>query len=264
MKPSGVVTLLTDFGPADGYSAAMKGVLLTQSPGVVVVDISHDVPRHDIAAGAFVLASAAPYFPRGTVHVAVVDPGVGSHRSAVAVRAQSGWFIGPDNGLLWQAVGESLVDLVSIEQVPGSAQELSSTFHGRDLFAPAAAFIARGGALPDLGPSRKKLTELGVPWAKRSDRGVEGVVIYVDGFGNIITNIRRADLPTAADRVVVKVGETLIRGLVSCYSDVRPGMLCSLIGSENLLEIAVTEGDAASRLGASRGTPVVCRAIRKG
>lgn len=264
MQPSGVVTLLTDFGLSDGYTAAMKGVLLTQAPGVVLVDISHEVPRHDIAAGAFILASATPCFPSGTIHVAVVDPGVGSGRSAVAVRTHNGWFVGPDNGLLWQVVGESLVELVAIEQVPGSNLKVSSTFHGRDLFAPAAAFIARGGALPDLGPVQKNLTELDVPWAKRSDRVVEGVVIHVDGFGNIITNIRRVDLPTSADRVVVRVGETLIRGLVNCYADVPSGTLCSLIGSENLLEIAVAEGDAASKLGVSRGTPVVCRVISEG
>jgi len=263
MKPNGVVTLLTDFGLVDSYVAAMKGVLLSMAPAATLVDISHLVPRHDIAAGAYVLASAAPNFPEGTVHLAVVDPGVGSSRAAVALRTQSAWYVGPDNGLLWQAAGESVEELVIIDRVPGYTRPRSSTFHGRDLFAPAAGHIVRGGELSELGAGVHALSPLEVPWARRAGHVVEGVVVHVDGFGNIVTNIRREDLPESSERVVVKIEGVLIRGLVTCYDEVPEGTLCALFGSEDRLEISVSSGSASKRLGVDRGAGVVCRVIEE-
>jgi len=261
MTPSGVVTLLTDFGLADGYVAAMKGVLLTRAPGVVIVDNTHLVRRQNVISGSFVLASAARHFPNGTVHVAVVDPGVGTSRAGVAVQTSTGWFVGPDNGLLNKAVGDEPTEVVELESVPGWERERSATFHGRDLFAPAAAHIALGGRLADLGARRRggALAPLDLPTPKRGPRSVSGEVIHVDGFGNAITNVPREALPTSPSRTVVEVGAVVLHGLVSCYADVPAGTPCALIGSDGLLELAVNLGDASAELGLEPGAPVVCR-----
>lgn len=258
---SGIVTLLSDFGLADSYVASMKGVLLTRAPGLVLVDMTHLVPRFDIVSGAYVLSSAAPAFPRGTVHLAVVDPGVGSSRPAVAVRTPTAWFVGPDNGLLTLAAGRAIVEVVDITTVPGWGGERSATFHGRDVFAPAAAHIALGGQLEALGPIRAggRLAPLELPPLETRPGRVVGKVVHVDGFGNAITNIPRDALPTDPARAVVEAGGVILRGLVTCYADVPAGAPCALVGSGGLLEVAVSQGDASAALGLERGATVVCR-----
>ena len=260
MRPSGIVTLTTDFGLADGYVGAVKGVLLGLAPGCVVVDVSHLVARHDVVGGAFVLAQAAAHFPEGTVHLAVVDPTVGSDRAAVAVEYRGGWLVGPDNGLLTRAAGERVRAIVGIERVPGAVRAPSPTFHGRDLFAPAAAHLATGGALSDLGPPRASLAPLAGGEVERRGDLVVGRALHVDGFGNVVTSLMPADLPDPPESVVFEVGPVLIRGLVRTYADVAPGEVCVLVGSDGFLEVAVREGSAAEAFGLVRGTTVVCRA----
>lgn len=257
MSPSGVITLLSDFGLADGYVAAMKGVLLQLAPGCSLVDVTHLVARHDIVGGGFVLASAVPFFAEGTVHLAVVDPGVGSDRPAVALRTSTAWYVGPDNGLLWRAAGADLVEGVAIEAVPGFDRPRSATFHGRDLFAPAAAHLARGEPLSDLGPGVTDLVQPDLPGPEVGSGRVSGEVLHIDHFGNMITNVALGDLPDGPGDLITEVGGSRIKGLVRCYADAKPGSLCVLIGSEGLLEIAMTEGSAADRLGAARRVPVV-------
>jgi S-adenosylmethionine hydrolase len=257
MVPSGVITLLSDFGLADGYVAAMKGMLLRLAPGVSLVDVTHIVPRHDVVSGGFVLASAAPFFPVGTIHLAVVDPGVGSSRSAVAIATSSAWFVGPDNGLLWRAAGGDLVEVVEIQTIPGFDGARSTTFHGRDVFAPAAAHLARGGPLRELGPDHPGLARLELPQPDIESGTVTGEVLHIDHFGNVITNIAGDDVPRGSGVLVTFIGGTRISDLVQCYADAAPGALSALIGSEGLLEIAVVEGSAVARLGVGRGDRVV-------
>lgn len=259
MEPSGVITILSDFGLADGYTAAMKGVILGLAPAAVLVDVTHLVARHDVIGGAYVLATSAPYFPRGTVHLVVVDPGVGSSRAAVAVRTPSAWFVGPDNGVLVRAVGERVEEVVEIHEVPGRGGPQSATFHGRDLFAPAAAHLCLGRPMGALGPERSGLEPLPVPGLTRDDEGLAGEIIHIDHFGNAVSNIPSGDLPSDRGGLVVEVAGAVISGVARTYSDVEPGTVCALVGSDELLEVAVTEGSAAERLGLTRGDAVRVR-----
>lgn len=259
MESSGVITLLTDFGLADGYVASMKGVLLRFAPRVVQVDITHLVAPHDVVGGAFVLASAAPYFPPGTLHLAVVDPGVGTSRSAVAVRTKDAWYVGPDNGLLWRAAGEQIEEVFEIETVPELELPRSRTFHGRDLFAPAAAYLALGNDPARLGSRQQSLTPLDLPKARVEGDLISGEVIHIDHFGNVITNIEAKQIPAPPAELTIEVAGRKIEGLIGCYGDAPAETLCALIGSDDLLEIAVSEGSAEELLEISRSALVTCQ-----
>jgi S-adenosylmethionine hydrolase len=244
-----IVTLLTDFGTADGYVAEMKGVLLSAAPGVQLVDATHDVPPHDVEYARLTLARYWRRFPVGTVHLAIVDPGVGSARRAIAVRSHDRFLVGPDNGVLSPALLMPGARAVELEVPPGA----SATFHGRDVFAPAAARLAAGAALDALGPPCDDCLVRRTAEAHRlDDGGVQGEVIAVDRFGNLITNL-----------VTARAGEIEIGGfrlpIRRTYADVAPGALVALPGSSGLLEVAMREGSAADRLGVSRGTAVVFR-----
>jgi hypothetical protein len=249
-----IVTLLTDFGTADGYVAEMKGVLLTQAPGVALVDVSHDVAAHDVEGARLALARYWRRFPPGTVHLAVVDPGVGSSRAALAVESDGRYLVGPDNGVLSPALLLAGARAVRLAVGPRAAP----TFHGRDVFAPAAARLAAGAPLDALGDPAHDPVVRRTPEARRlADGAIEGCVIAVDRFGNAITNL-------VAGAAVARGGGTL-----SCagrevpvrrvYADVEPGAPVALVGSNGLLEIAVREGSAAARLGVVRGARVVLR-----
>lgn len=242
-----LITLLTDFGTADGYVAEVKGVLLSQTPGVQVVDLSHDIAPHDVEGARLTLARCWRRFPAGTVHLVVVDPGVGSARPALAVRSD-GWFlVGPDNGVLSPALlvpGASAVAL----PVPPAA---SPTFHGRDVFAPAAAALAGGVPLDSLGtPAADPVIRRTPEAVRESDGSLRGEVIAIDRFGNAITNIagHNAGVVAVAGHVVE---------ICRTYADVDPGSLVALTGSSDMLEIAVRDGSAAERLGIRRGTAVI-------
>lgn len=245
MRP--LITLLTDFGTADGYVAEMKGVLLTLAPEAMVVDLSHEIPPHDIELARLTVARYWRRFPEGAVHLAVVDPGVGTSRRCVAVESDRRWLVGPDNGILSPALLLAGARAVALP-VPPSA---SRTFHGRDVLAPAAAALAQGTPLDALGPALDapvvRRTREAV---RREDGAVVGEVIAIDRFGNAITN-----LLGARNGVLAAGGRPVpIRGT---YADVALGAPVAICGSSGLLEIAVREGNAAATLGLTRGAPVV-------
>ncbi len=246
-----IVTLLTDFGTADGYVAEMKGVILSAAPEVALVDVSHDVAAHDVEGGRLAIARYWRRFPPGTVHVAVVDPGVGSERAALAVESDGRWLLGPDNGLLSPALLIAGARAVTLP-VPSRA---APTFHGRDVFAPAAATLAAGAPLDALGPPADSPIVRRTPEAHRlADGSIAGEVIAVDRFGNAITNLV-SRLGSGGE--VVIGGRALALGRV--YADVAPGSPLALTGSNGLIEIAVRDGSAAQALGLRRGAPVVLR-----
>ena len=253
--PGGIVTLTTDFGTSDGYVGAMKGVILGRAPGVAIHDVAHEVAPQNVAHGAAVMRTACPWFPPGSVHVGVVDPGVGTERAPVVLLAGGHIFVGPDNGLCslaTEALG-GLDEARRIDQAGALAAALpgvtSATFHGRDVFAPTAAVLASGHISPaDVGPLHDPLT---LPAAKpRTLEGeVRGRVTHVDRFGNAITDIAAADLagrPAAAYAARVHDRDV---DLVRTYADVDEGTACALVGSEGFVEIAVRGGNAAALLG---------------
>jgi S-adenosyl-L-methionine hydrolase (adenosine-forming) len=250
MRP--IVTLLTDFGTADGYVAEMKGVILSSAPDANVVDVSHDIAPQDVDAGRLVVARYWRRFPTGTVHVAVVDPGVGSSRAAIAVASDGRFLVGPDNGLLSPALllpGARVVEL----PVPSHA---SPTFHGRDVFAPAAAMLLAGVPIDTLGAPHDSPEIRRLPEARRlPDGSIGGEVVTIDRFGNAITNL----LVRGRAEVVVNGATLPVR---RTYADVEPGAAIALTGSNGLVEIAVRDGSAAERLGLRRGAPVVLRTLR--
>ena len=246
-----VMTLLTDFGLDDTYVGQMKGAILTVAPSVTLVDLTHAVPPQDVFAGAFLLWSAVEPFPSGTIHVAVVDPGVGSARRAVAIRSGRGdVFVGPDNGLLWPALERlgGCEQAIELNEAKFWRNEVSSTFHGRDLFGPIAGHLANGVPLDQLGGYIDDPVKLELP----QPRGLAGEVLHVDTYGNLITNLPAASLPPS---VVVIVNGKRAKS-AAYYAAVEPGELLALIGSSGLLEISARDTSAAALTGAARGTPV--------
>jgi hypothetical protein len=255
-----VITLTTDFGQSDGYVAAMKGVLLSFCPDAAVVDVSHQVPPQSIIQGAYVLSTIPPYFPAGTIHLAVVDPGVGGGRRAVAVRSARATYVAPDNGLLSLALAaDPPQDAVLLEPGRGWAGSgpISATFHGRDLFAPAAARLACGAHLPDLGtplPLDGLVRLAGLEPEHLPDGSWQGQVLHVDHFGNLITSFTAGRIPGA--ECSIRVGPATVAGLRPTFSAVAPGELLAYVGSSGHLEIAVRDGSAAARLNVKPGDPV--------
>lgn len=253
-----IVTLTTDFGLADGYVAAMKGVLLSRCPAARLVDVSHEIAPGAIAAAAFVLGQAAFHFPAGTVHLVVVDPGVGSARRGLACEIDGHRFVCPDNGLLhWAARGRS-VRAFALERPERWRAEPSAVFHGRDVFAPVAAFLACGGELAELGGelAGDSLVELALPPPARAGEGSSATVVHVDRFGNLITDLR-VDA-SLAGRARVEIADRTVP-FARTYSDVEPGELVALRGSSGLLEVACNGGSAARVLGAAVGLVIILR-----
>jgi hypothetical protein len=261
MRP--VVALLTDFGRLDHYAGAMKGAILSACPEATIVDVTHEVPAHDVAAGALALEAAYRYFPAGTVFAAVVDPGVGSERRPIAARAGRWLFVGPDNGLfthVLEADRSARVRLIAnprLMRVPPSA-----VFHGRDIFGPVAGHLAGGVALDEVGPAVSDPVRLEHPSRTRTEDGWTGAVVHVDRFGNLTTNLLESDLAALGegrlDALEVRLGSEILP-LVRSYSDVAPGRPCALVGSSGRLEIAVRLGRAAALPGAGEGARVVVR-----
>lgn len=241
-----IITLTTDFGERDGYVGAIKGVIMRLAPEATVVDIAHDIPRGDIAHAAWVIASSTREFPYGSIHVVVVDPGVGGARREVLVRADGQWYLGPDNGV-FTYVFQPQWDAWVIEDAAFRAPRVSRTFHGRDVFAWTAAMLARGEDASKIGQAVKLAGTL--PWGPRS-KGA-GRVVHIDHYGNLIT-----DLPPAeAGRRISIAGQTL--AVVGTYEDVPSGQLLAYVGSAATIEIAVRDGRADTRLGVERGTLVL-------
>jgi S-adenosylmethionine hydrolase len=231
----------------------MKGVMLEVCPSATIVDVSHSVEPHSIAEAAFLLRSVYPYFPQGTIHCAVVDPGVGTDRKPIAIQSKQGFLVGPDNGIFTHVALEDELVESDGSLLSGGAVELvspefrrpqvSQTFHGRDIFAPAAAHLASGAPLRKLGPALKEIQLLDLPPPKRAANGVQGGVIHVDHFGNVTTNIGGEMIDQHAR---VAVGEVEIEGLSQSYQEKE---IVAIIGSSGLLEVAVRNGNASRRLG---------------
>ncbi len=252
-----IIALLTDFGSSDHYVAAMKGVMLGICPDATFVDITHDVPPQDILAGALEIEAVAPYLPPGTVVLGVVDPGVGSARRGIALETRALRFVGPDNGLFSLAGPSERV--VELREPTFARQTVSATFEGRDRFAPAAAWIASGADLSQLGPIVRDPVELKVARPIVCEGRVDGVVLRVDRFGNLVTNIGREAVGTLAPPLTIVLDGVTIERLSSTYAETPFGALCALVGSTDRLEIAVNGGSAAAALGMSRGARVQVR-----
>jgi S-adenosylmethionine hydrolase len=255
-----IITLTTDFGVCDSYVAQMKGVLLAISREVQIVDVTHAIPPQDVGRAAAVIAEIAGVFPAGTVHVAVVDPGVGSDRALLAAEAAGQRFLAPDNGLLkplFHRFPPARVHRLTNDRF--WRKPVSATFHGRDILAPVAAHWSRGIDLADFGPpvDVSALATMPLKEPRRVGRTLLGRVDSVDAFGNLITNIREADLPAGnRDTFAISVGGERITGINRTYSDRPPGSVAALIGSSGRLEIAVNGGNAARQLGVAVGMDV--------
>ncbi|MBM4329178.1 MAG: SAM-dependent chlorinase/fluorinase [Deltaproteobacteria bacterium] len=253
-----MITLTTDFGARDGYVAQMKGVIYTINPGVTVIDVTHDIQPFDIVEGALVLKGLARYYPEGTIHVAVVDPGVGGTRRGLALRCGERIYLGPDNGLfslvlraagLWHAREIRNRDYMRPDPHP--------TFHGRDVFAPVAAHLSAGAPFEVLGPEVADPVLLHFPEPIRTDRGVNGEIVHVDRFGNLATNIDASmlDKPFAH----LRAGTVYIRRLSRYFGEVDEGRPLALINSFGYLEISVNRRNASEVLGIGRGDKVRLR-----
>jgi S-adenosylmethionine hydrolase len=248
-----LITLLTDFGTVDSYVAEVKGALLSAAPRATLVDVTHAVPQGDVQAGAYLLGRVWQRFPPGTVHLAVVDPGVGTERAALALGARGHHFVGPDNGLFTFVLRDTEVQIVSLATPDGA----SPTFHGRDLFAPAAAALARGAALADLGePFAGMPTRLVYREPHHEGKSVIGQVVYVDRFGTLVTNLTAELVPSYA---VLEVEGLEVGRLRRTFGDVPTGGLVAYLGSGGQIEIAVRDGSAARRLGMGVGGRIRAR-----
>jgi len=255
-----IVALLTDFGTSDPYLGAMKGAVLAACPEATLVDLVHEVPPHDVLAGALALDAAWPPFPPGSVFLGVVDPGVGSPRRGLALAAAGHLFVGPDNGLFTLVLrGATAARVHAVENERLFRRPVSPVFHGRDVFGPVAGRLAAGLPLEEVGPPVGDPVRLELPEPRLlGDDGWEAAVLRVDRFGNLTTCLPAAVLGEAADRpggLRVLVGDAAAP-FVRTYADVPAGGLCSLVGSSGYLEVAVREGSAADRLGAVAGTAV--------
>jgi len=249
---SSIVTLTTDFGARDGYVAQMKGVILTINPQAPIVDVTHDIRPFSILEGALVLKGVSRYFPAGTIHVGVIDPGVGSARRSMVLRSGRQFFVGPDNGLFslilrtsdsWQAREIATDELILDSPHP--------TFHGRDIFAPLAAHLSLGTELTAVGPLIENPVMLPIPGAIRTDDGLQGRVIHIDRFGNLTTNIEGSALKRPVAMVLIRDIE--IRRIGRFFADAAEGEPLALINSFGYLEIAVNRGNASSELGVGIG-----------
>ena len=255
-----IITLTTDFGLKDSYVAEMKAVILSITREVHLVDVTHEVEPQQIVEAALAVDAAAAFFPPGTIHVAVVDPGVGTARRGIVVVAGGQLFVGPDNGLFTPVVTRGAWTAFELAAQEHRLPDVSRTFHGRDVFAPAAAHLALGVAPARFGPP--VADPVCLPWteARAVADGCAGTVIHVDRFGNLVTSISAAQVAevTGDGEAAVKVAGHLLP-LVGTYADLPPGGMGALVGSRNRLEVVVREGSAAARLRAHRGTPVLLR-----
>ena len=266
-----IITLTTDFGLRDGFVGVMRGVILRIFPAAQIVDITHEIAPQDIAQGAFLLANSTPYFPENAVHLAVVDPGVGSERRPIAIRVGKTFFVGPDNGLLSLAVAECERRLgkraraIHLDRTRYWLPRVSNTFHGRDIFSPSAAHLAKGVPFARLGTPVREWVSLATSAVEQRDGQLVGRVIYIDRYGNIVTDISDKHIGALGldKSPIIEIGGTTIRGLVNTYSDVARGEIAALIGSPWKLEIAQREGNAARTLRVKIGDAVTVRRTDK-
>ncbi len=259
-----IITLTTDFGLEDPYVGVMKGVILGIAPDVALVDLCHQVPPQDVMAGAVALEAAAPHFPAGTIHLAVVDPGVGSARAAVAVQTENAWYVGPDNGLFTLALAaDPVVRAVRLTNPVYQKRPVSATFQGRDIFSPAAGHLAAGVELSRLGEPSHVLATLPFPTPMQRNGGLEVHVIHVDRFGNLVTDLTSEQLVEWLEshphgRCMFEVGSHTVP-LARTFADVAVGEPVAYVGSGGRLEIAIRNGSAVAGLGLRSGASIRAR-----
>ncbi len=256
-----LITLTTDFGTQDGNVAAMKGVLLGLNPDATIIDLSHDIPAQDIADAAYVLRRAYAYFPRSTIHVVVVDPGVGTDRRPIAVRTDSALFVAPDNGVLTYVLADlelagHQLRAIQLTNPDYWLPEVSNVFHGRDIFAPVAAHLSLGLPIDNLGPPIHDPVTLPPPRFRREPGHIAGQVLHVDHFGNLLTNIPGSALTDLGQRIATRIGTFEIVDLSRTFGHGRPGEPIAYLDSSGHLAIAVVNGSARARLQCAVGQPV--------
>jgi S-adenosylmethionine hydrolase len=254
-----IITLTTDFGLKDPYAAEMKAAILSLCPNAAIVDITHEIEKFNIRMGAYVLSSAAPYFPKGTIHVAVVDPGVGTRRRSILIQTQQGFFVGPDNGLLILAAEHQGIN--SIHEITNPKlmlPQVSNTFHGRDVFAPVAANLANGVHPAEFGPEICEIARPKFAKITRRKDALVGEILHVDNFGNIITNISEKEIALVRKDVVnVELSNQKLKlKLCKSYGEATPQEPLALIGSHNYLEVAINQGNAAAELKTKPGDKI--------
>jgi len=267
-----VISLLTDFGTEDEYVGLMKGVILSINPLAAVVDITHHIAPQDVIQAAYTLRSSYRYFPKGTIHIIIVDPGVGTDRSIVAIEKEGYTFLAPDNGVLTLVLEDGEIgEAVKVENSDFFIKPVSRTFHGRDIFAPAGAHLSAGTSLKELGPgvSPKEIIRLSLKPPTLSEPGeLEGRIVSIDRFGNLITNIDTVSIQRLCESEAhsipeIRVGGDRIEGLCAAYEGVASGKALAIIGSRGYLEIAVSKGSARSRFNLERGASVTVRIKKK-
>lgn len=252
-----IITITSDFGYQDHYVSAMKAVMLGINRDINLVDVSHSIPAGDIMAGAWIISNSAFLYPPGTVHLAVVDPGVGSSRKGIVVQVDDQIFVGPDNGLFsFTFEGRSVVGYY-IENPDYTRQHISNTFHGRDIFSPVAAHAASGIKPHQFGPEAGKLETYKMPMPICDEEGIEGWVIHIDAYGNLITNISEQQVNDLSDKSFkIYVGSVILDEIVNTFSDVADGEPAAMIGSSGMLEIAMNKQNAQSMLSVQKGDAV--------
>ena len=255
-----LIVLLTDFGWKDGYAGILKGVIWTIAPGVQISDLTHEIAPQDILQGALTLGRATPYFPAGTIFLAVVDPGVGAGRRPIAARIADQYFVAPDNGLITLALDEAArkgqpVEVVHLNRPQFWLPSVSKVFHGRDIFAPVAAALANGTPLIDLGERIHDPVRLKFPLPERIESGWRGEIIHIDAFGNLATNLR-SDHLQGRGQVEIHIGHERIPSLVQAFGEGVPGQLVTLIDSSGALAVSTVNGSAERLLAAHIGEPV--------
>jgi len=255
-----IVTLMTDFGLKDGNVGVMKGVIWSFAPQAQIADLSHLIGPQNIREAALILARSAPYFPSGTVHLVVVDPGVGTNRRQLAARLGEQYFVGPDNGVVtqyleWVQARRLTVDFVHLDRPQFWLPEVSQVFHGRDIFSPVAGRLAAGMQLADLGSPLSDPHRLALPQPQRTPFGWQAEIIHIDHFGNLATNLRLEHLP-GIENLTVRLAGVTVQGLVRTFGERPPGELVALFGSTGNLIVCEVNGSAAARLGARVGDPV--------
>jgi S-adenosylmethionine hydrolase len=256
LKPSGIITLTTDFGLKDPYVGVMKGVILSIHPDARPIDLTHRVKAGSVVQASALIQEAYPYFSKGTVHVGVVDPGVGSDRRPIVVETKDHFFVGPDNGLLWPIIAVNPpAKVVHLTERKYFLPQVSQTFHGRDIFAPVAAYLSRGVDPSMMGPPIGDPVQLHLPRPRQKGDVLWGQVFRVDRFGNLITNIQRKDLDRylASAQPIIKVGDLVVESVHQTYAEVKAGEVLALIGSSGCLEIAVNLGRASERVEGDSG-----------
>ncbi len=259
-EPRRVISLLTDFGTRDGFAGVMKGVIAGIAPEASIIDLSHKVPAQGILPASLLLETSYRFFPKGSIHVVVVDPGVGAGRHGLAVESQERFFVGPDNGVLTPILENARIH--SIENPEFMLARVSLTFHGRDVFAPVAAHLARGHKVEEFGPAVRNPVQLTFPQPAMSPDGIEGMVLYIDRFGNLITNFTSSLVQSlAGGAVVARLEDGSEWPLKRTYSDVSSGERCAVIGGFDRLELSIFLGSAADRSGAKVGSLVWLREV---